>query len=471
VRPRLVLFRTAPAAVLATLAASGVPAAGTAPDTGAKGPYLTVVAVGDTGERNLDLFRNAMGINAVVHADPKRHALVFLGDNFYEQGVADETDRVRDLKFKQVYGSWFAESFGELEMKTGRSEPPPPAAADKGAADKAAAGETPPPPGRVHAVAGNHDYYSKEASREVLHALPVGFTTAGNAYEKSRKEWVYHYGDPEDVEWRIEGASSGRTRIHLFFLDTTLLVRSDWTVKTESCPSVPDPRDDAERLSCGYRAHVRERLIELLAGSRDEEGRDDVWRVLVSHHPLDTVGYHAGAQWMPDRGGVVRLNPCSKAEQPIGWLKNAIDPEDLCTEAWGHYIAFVREAIAKSGVKVHVALAGHDHSLQLLALDPARFGAEGPGTQIVAGAGSKTTAVDEPRPEAGRYTAFRPEAKARGLSESGWAKLRFSPEHVLVQFFSGRKEITTRMGRSEPLCLDANGKLMAPDDPSTKECR
>jgi hypothetical protein len=425
-------------------------AADNAAPAGDKAPSLTLVAVGDTGSRNLDLFRNAMGINAAVHSDPDRHALVFLGDNFYEQGLSDETDRTRDLKFKQVYGSWFAESFGELKMKRGRAVA---ALTPTPGAEAPAADEAKEQPARVHAVTGNHDYYSKEAAAEVLHALPVGFTTSGNAYVKTRLEWVYHYGEPADVVWEIAGATAGRRRVQLVFLDSSLLVRSDWG-KTE-CKAVPLPPRVADWLGCGFREHMREKLVELLK----QNPGDDVWRVLVTHHPIDTMGYHRGARWMPERGGVVLLDLCSKAEQPIGWLRNDFDPEDWCTGGWQNYVRFVKDAITEAGVDVHVELAGHDHSLQLLALGEPLTGPHGPRVQVISGAGSKTTVVSEPCTDRPYYTAYRPAPKARGVSESGWASLQFTPERVMVRFFSGRTEITGRMGGPASLCLDLRGAL------------
>jgi hypothetical protein len=434
--------------LFATAGARGADKA--AAPAGDKAPALTLVAIGDTGERNLDLFRNAMGINAAVRSDKDRSALVFLGDNFYEQGLADESDRTRDLKFKQVYGSWFAEAFGELQMSKGRKgaalSPSP--AAPAPAEEKAKAG-----PPRVHAITGNHDYYSKEAAREVLHALPVGFTTSGNAYSKTRLEWVYHYGEPEDVVWDIPGATEGRRRVQLVFLDSSLLVRSDWA-ETE-CKAVAVPARVGDWLGCGFRAHVREKLVELLK----QNAGDDVWRVLVTHHPLDTMGYHRGARWMPERGGVVLQDVCSKAEQPIYWLRNDFDPEDWCTAGWQSYVRFVKDAIAEAGVDVHVELAGHDHSLQLLALGEPLTGRHGPRVQVISGAGSKTTVVSEPCIDRPYYTAYRPQPKARGVSESGWATLQFTPERVMVRFFSGRTEITARMGGPASLCLDPRGAL------------
>jgi Calcineurin-like phosphoesterase len=443
--------RAAIGAVVSLLAVAGARGADKAAPAADKEPSFTVVAIGDTGSRNLDLFRNAMGINAVIRSDKDRHALVFLGDNFYEQGLSDETDRTRDLRFKQVYGSWFAESFGELQMSKGRtvaaltSAPGPEGPAADKAKDK---------PARVHALTGNHDYYSKEAAREVLHALPVGFTTSGNAYAKTRLEWVYHYGEPEDVVWDIPGPTAeGRRRVQLVFLDSSLLVRSDWT-QTE-CKAVPLPPRVGDWLGCGFRAHTREKLVELLKKYPEA----DVWRVLVTHHPLDTMGYHRGARWMPERGGVVLQDLCSKAEQPIGWLRNDFDPEDWCTTGWQKYVCFVNDAIAEAGVDVHVALAGHDHSLQLLDLSDGLSGFHGPRTQIISGAGSKTTVVSEPCIDRPFFTAYRPEPKARGVSESGWATLTFTKDRVVVQYFSGRTEITGRMGAPASLCLDARGKF------------
>jgi hypothetical protein len=163
-----------------TLAARGAEAPSVTPHS------FTILAIGDAGEANLDLFRNALGINKATsdkdHGD--RSALLFLGDNFYQHGLADESPSARERLFHDIYGRWFESSFASLGQKKGeRTTEPSLQAGGSAAAPGTQRGQP-----RVHAIAGNHDYYSKEASKEILGALPLGFTTAGNEYEESRRE-------------------------------------------------------------------------------------------------------------------------------------------------------------------------------------------------------------------------------------------------------------------------------------------
>jgi Calcineurin-like phosphoesterase len=81
------------------------------------------------------------------------------------------------------------------------------------------------------------------------------------------------------------------------------------------------------------------------------------WRVLASHHPV------AGAGTGDEQERYVR------------------------------YRRGVLEAIEAAGVPVQLALAGHEHNLQLLAMDP-----PGPALQVVAGAGSAPRGIHDDNP-------------------------------------------------------------------------
>lgn len=442
-----------------TLLASSALAVDEAKAQSSEAHSFTILAIGDTGEANLDLFRNALGINKATndrdHKD--RSALLFLGDNFYKHGLADESASARERLFHDIYGRWFESSFAALRngKATGTTDPSAEPSGPAGA--PGTQGVYP----RVHAIAGNHDYYSKEASKEILSALPLGFTTLGNEYEESRPEWVYHHQYPSDAYWELKGENdsapqAGRKAVQAIFVDSTLLVRSTWTTTCrDSARARPDKGKEIEWLSCAQRLRQRDDLIALLT----KYPRDSVWRVLVTHHPLHTVGSHGGARWAAP-GEVVgdEREPCSLPQRPLGHFANSFDPEDLCTEGSEKYRELVLDTIQKTGVPVQAVLSGHDHSLQLLTLDRVCAGRQPcPAVQIVSGAGAKTTVVK--KSNLPHYvTAMRSGEKARGKSKAGWVALRFSAEEIEVRFYSGEQDITKEMAAESSIVLDADGR-------------
>jgi hypothetical protein len=422
-------------------------------------PSFTIVAIGDTGERNHTLYRNAMGVNREVAGKAKDTALVFLGDNFYKHGLSDSSPDQRKRRFASVYGL-FEGSFTKLGHELGnhewkRSKPPCPPRYWPGAAG-----------GRVHAVAGNHDYYSESVSKEsfrIAALVPLGFSTSGNEYEATRKEWNYYYGEPGEAFWPLEG--SGKKGVQAIFIDSAILVRGETEPQYTGIwfygfllPPLALSRAGAEQadgqcwnswinttqdcLSYAFRDHVKATITRLLRARRHE----DVWRVIFAHHPLHTVGAHAGARWRPDpagNGGTVKLEDlCSRIHRPLDWAKNQFDPQDLCSEGWGKYRELVLQAIRDSGTSVDAFVAGHDHSLQRIPSEAVSHDDHGrrgcPGLQIVSGAGAKVTEVMASEP-GGVLTAQN--LKDKGKSLPGWVRLHFSPAELEVVFFSGGSEV------------------------------
>jgi hypothetical protein len=467
-------------------------------------PSFTILAIGDTGERTIDLSRNAEDIADAARALTKeKGALIFLGDNFYEHGLADETPDRRNQLFYDLYGRWFGQSFDALGMEERGSRDAPPTLDEKAQA-------------HVHAIAGNHDYYSKRASTLFgnISPVPLGFSTAGNAYEALRKEWAYHYGQVGRARWGFGKShdAADKNGVQAIFLDSSVLIRSDWDqVDCEVAPPFEKLPKDADPLSCAVRRRIKQDLVEALR----RHAKENVWRVLVTHHPLDTVGEHGGATWVPDargRGGeIVMQDLCSKTRRPRDYFKNLVDPEDSCTTASRKYVELVLEAIKDAEtdegarIPVHVVLSGHDHSLQLLDLrrprewnDPLTRRINGmapdllrlPGVQVVSGAGAKVSAVQASSPDQGRITTNRGcddqapvgesrgwkkvgesswchDVNRRGESRSGWIRLQFQARTVDVTFHSGRRDITKDISDREriTLVLDAQDRLrLAPKE-------
>jgi hypothetical protein len=118
-------------------------------------------------------------------------------------------------------------------------------------------------------------------------------------------------------------------------------------------------------------------------------------------------------------------------------LKNWIDPEDLCTAVYRAYVDSLREILHQSGARIDLALAGHEHSLQLLAgatHDPACRNC--PSVHIISGAGSKPSRVKFPHPPF-EYTSVEPDFTKKGISQTGFVQLKFSEEAIRVVFFNG----------------------------------
>jgi predicted phosphodiesterase len=342
-------------------------------------PSFSVLAIGDTGARTLDLHHNALGINRYAKRT-KSNALVFLGDNLYPTGFSDLDAGKRERKFKRIYGLF---NFERLGCRLGLDE----------GADVTARWESEKDTCRVFAVAGNHDYYT-DAAKELtkIDILPLGFSSAGNVFEAQRKEWRYSYGEPRTMCWSIPGAAAlgpdgkpNKTAIYAIFLDSNLLVRA--TEKEERPARHPDAEcwsGSADRrvdcLSKPYRDRILETFEDALA--HPPPACSSAWTVVFAHHPLHTVGKHAGAVWRSgtepslqsqpaassnadSRRGYVRFDDlCSLAHRPLDWVKQHIDPEDDC--AASAYRTDILNAISRAKRRVDVWVAGHDHSLQML---------------------------------------------------------------------------------------------------------
>jgi hypothetical protein len=92
-------------------------------------------------------------------------------------------------------------------------------------------------------------------------------------------------------------------------------------------------------------------LVEALRASRGP------WRILAAHHPIADVG--------------------RESER----------------ERHARYRRVVLEAIAAADVPVHLMLSGHEHNLEVLAMDP-----PAPPLHVIAGSGSGTRSLHEPDP-------------------------------------------------------------------------
>jgi hypothetical protein len=358
---------------------------------------LTVVALGDIGE-NTSALRGCgsyvTGMHSAQHDGGKFQALLFLGDNFYPTGL--------NLPLSDV------------EKKVANVlEPFKIPLEDLG-------------PKNVHAIAGNHDYYARHAiETSVFFGLvkieeaPMGLSDRGNRREAEIPSWTYHYGMPGEAVYALEPGSNDSAQF--IFVDSAIPLRTDARLWMPAL-------DSLRRLlqSSALRPGVR-------------------WRVLCMHHPLSTVGEHGGySVWDDETNSVERVTPCDRDSNALAWFMNSLDPEDACTERYRSYMDSLAAAIRSAGTKVHLALSGHDHSLQLLRLSSAP-GDPIPSVQVISGAASKPTRVRFPSPPS-VYTSARLAPSSKGESLPGFVQLQFGKERVRIRFFNGDNGDVIDMG-------------------------
>lgn len=358
---------------------------------------LTVLALGDAGENTSSLRgcgTYVTGMHSGQHDGGKFQALIFLGDNFYPTGLNIPASDV-EKKVRNVLEP-FKIPFDELGRKN------------------------------VHAIAGNHDYYARHAiETSVFFGLvkieeaPMGLTGRGNRREEEIESWTYHHGMPADAVYPLEPASKDSAQF--IFVDSALPLRTDsrlWTPALDSLRRL--------LLASGNRAGIR-------------------WRILCLHHPLTTMGVHGGySVWDDETNTVEKVTPCDRDSNALAWFMNSLDPEDICADRYRSYVDSLSAAIRSAGAKVHLALSGHDHSLQLLRLHSAP-GDPMPSVQVISGAAAKATRVRFPSPPA-VYTSARLTPSAQGESLPGFVQLRFGKDSFMIRFFNGDNGDVIDMG-------------------------
>jgi len=135
-----------------------------------------------------------------------------------------------------------------------------------------------------------------------------------------------------------------------------------------------------------FRARATDALHTELARLRQE--RPQAWLVLATHHPLESYGFHNGAEPLtalhkdafPILGTLF-----APITLPIAWA-TSFSGQQLYDWSNRSFRRGVYDALGQA--PVDVVLSGHDHSLQLIEL-------EHPGArwQVVSGAGAKHTRV------------------------------------------------------------------------------
>jgi hypothetical protein len=155
------------------------------------------------------------------------------------------------------------------------------------------------------------------------------------------------------------------------------------------------------------------------------------------------------------------LTACDKDSNALGWLKNWVDPEDLCTPRYRQYLDSMRASIMASDVRIQLVLSGHDHCLQLLYSPGENSACNGcPKVQIVSGAGSEGGRVRSPSPP-NEFTSAQNSPSKKGESLPGFVQLRFEKERLRAVFFNAENGNRLDMGdgRTE-FWIDKSGDLL-----------
>jgi hypothetical protein len=391
-------FRAGVAIVLAALV-SGSAARGGGQERGGRGESLSLIAIGEAGESN-SVLRGCAGYVTDMHTG--RHnagrfdLLLFLGDSFGPTGLNVPPGDVR-RNAEAILGP-FSEPMNDIG------------------------------PVHVHSIAGEHDYYARNAIEESLllglvkvEEAPIGLTDRGNRREAALEGWTHHYGTPSDAVFPISPGSGDS--VQFIFFDSAIMLRTP---------------EAAWNAALG-------RLAGILAGDR---GRPRVlWRIFCAHHPFMSAGEHAGyTAWDDDTDSVEYVPPCDRDSSALSWVRNILDPEDLCAGRYRSMVDSLRRVIRRGGVKVQFALSAHDHSLQILS-EPSAPGNEDlfPSIQIISGAGSAPSRVNFPDPP-GLFTAAKRSPSERGESLPGFVRITFTKEICTVVFYNGENGDPIDMG-------------------------
>jgi len=375
------------------------------------GAPLTVIAIGDAGEKGKELRSNASYINDMFtgrHDAGQFDAMIFLGDNFYTTGLNIPAKDVSG-EVKSILGP-----FRDVFESLGRDH--------------------------VHAVAGNHDWYAGNGVEfSFLFGLinietwPLGLSDVGNRREAELTQWTYHYAMPSSAAFPLLPGSSDS--VQFLFVDSALPLRTSleaWRPTIDSLRNL--------LLNSASRSNLR-------------------WRILAMHHPIRTVGEHGGyTVWNDETQQVDYRTPCDKDSNAIGWVKNWFDPEDVCTDRYQQFLDSLRSVIHQANVPIQLVLSGHDHSLQLLTLPEDESCTICPKIQVVSGAGAKTTRVKLPSPP-NEFTASQ--VKEKGISLPGFVQLQFGEEKVRLIFFNGYRGEKIDMGNGQTeFWINHEGKII-----------
>lgn len=310
--------------------------------------------------------------------------LLFLGDNFYPNGLNHEDEDTRRELIRDVLGP-----HAELMRMLGRNN--------------------------VHSIPGNHDYYCT-----TVNTIPYGSCNMGNLYEKEIPEWTYHLHDPALVRRAVADGSADSVDLILF--DSALLLTQELSRWKPALDSL-------------------ERMLRVSATARGVR-----WRIIAAHHSPYSIGEHGGYRlWMSSQRRVGYIGNCiEESQDPFKYVEQLISHQDNCTPRYRAYSDSLLAVIQRSGAKVQMLMAGHDHSLQLLNY-PGRTCDNCPKVFMISGAGSKLGRVKSPAPP-NEFSHPVNTPQEKGHSAGGFTICTFEGNELVFTFIDAKDGKPLDMG-------------------------
>lgn len=365
------------------------------------GTPFSFLAIGDAGAEGEELLGCARQMLEVAKRYERERRpvgmLLFLGDNFYPNGLNHRSQEIRRELIETVIGP-----HRELMGKLGRAN--------------------------VHAIPGNHDYYCA-----TINHIPYGSCDLGNRYEAEIREWTYHPHYPALLRRAV--AEGSRDSADFILFDSALLL----TQNTSNWRPVLDSL---------------ERMLRRSAGSIGV-----VWRLIMAHHSPYSIGEHGGYRiWLSDLERVGYLGNCiDDMQDPFKYVEEILSHQDNCTPRYQAYNDSLMKVIERSGAPIQLLMAGHDHSLQLLNYR-GRDCANCPSIYVVNGAGSKRSRVKSSSPP---YEFTHPfnTSKEKGRSAAGFTICSFEGDRLSITFIDSERGEALEMGGYTKFLIDRSGKL------------
>lgn len=368
---------------------------------GAQQP-LTFFAIGDAGESGSVLDGCAKGMaqwsNTLRQQGKPLGLLLFLGDNFYPIGL-NHPKPAREKLIADILGP-----HQQLLSSLGKQN--------------------------VHAIAGNHDYYCRTVG-----PMPLNTCTEGNIHAAQIPEWTYHYGHPTSIRRAV--AEGGKDSVEFILFDSGLPL----AIGVEKCGMMFDS------------------LERLLRRSATAVGVK--WRILAAHHSPFTVGEHGGwRRWLPKERRVGYVGNClSEGDDPYRAAFEFLSNQDNCNQEYQAYSDTLFAIINRSGARVQLMMAGHDHSLQLLNY-PERTCDHCPKVFAISGAGAKQETVKAPNPPS-EFTHPINTEQEKGISAGGFMIGEFTGGKLMLRFINAADGIELPMGGMKNFQIDESGRLLA----------
>ncbi len=310
-----------------------------------------IILYGDAGHSTIEPWQASMArVAQRASISPDRTAVVALGDNIYMQGYPQKEEGQQDWDEGQLESISFLDAQLKVAVESGAS---------------------------MYFVPGNHDWYASELNSQAAHVAEFAEENGVN----TRFEPPY----PNDIPLSSTVHLNGIT---LLFFD------SEWLLRSEGEP----------------RQEVLDHMHELMADSRRLHPDNVI--LLNSHHPIETMGQHAG--YLAEFNYWLFINI-------IFTLFPQAAEEDTCHPLYQRMIADLYEVMGKHDRVLYAA--GHEHSLQVYR--DANEKGQGPEYSLVSGAGNSNKVSGVWHNENTRFA----------LSQEGFMELNITDQGVYLQVF------------------------------------